>query len=285
MAVDEVHVDEPLASDHVQKREGQGGVAAGKRLQMEIGRLGGRGPDGVDHDHPGGRLGQPVVMRVRRRSGRIRAPDENAGGIAGSQRVEADERGAVHVLERDVPGLVADRVRVDLGRAESVEEAQRKEVGEEREGARVVGVQDCVRAGGRLDATETLGDVPERIVPGDGLKLPLALRAGPAQRARQPRRRIEKGAVVADRALAAELAAAHRMLRIAADVPDRPVALDDRDAARVVAVPGTRRQHHLVNLGYHDRLTSLRPRPGSRSSRLVTRADRQAEPLRQHLHR
>jgi hypothetical protein len=41
------------------------------------------------------------------------------------------------------------------------------------------------------------------------------------------------------------------MLWIAADVPDRPVALDDRDAARVVAVPGTRRQHHLVDLGYH----------------------------------
>ena len=175
---DEVHVDEPVAGDHVQEREGQGGVAAGERLEVEIGCLGRRGPHRVDHDHPGGRLGQPVVVCVRRRSRRIRAPDENAGGVAGGQRVEADEGGAVHVLERDVPGLVADRVRVDLGRAQPVEEAQRKEVGEEREGARVVGVQDRVRAGGRLDATETLGDLLERIVPGDGLEPPVALRAG-----------------------------------------------------------------------------------------------------------
>ena len=78
-----------------------------------------------------------------------------AEGFAPQTRMQAESRavsgskptsrGAVDVLERDVPGLVADRVRVDLGRAEPVEEPQREEVGEEREGARVVGVQDGVR--------------------------------------------------------------------------------------------------------------------------------------------
>ena len=181
---DEVSIDEPVAGDHVQEGKGQGGVAAGERLEMEIGRFGRRGSHGVDHDHPGRRFRQPVVVCVRRRSRRIRAPDENAGGVAGSQWIEADKGGAVHVLERDVPGLVADRVRVDLGRAQPVEEPKRKGVGEERERARVVGVQDRVCAGGRLDATETLGDLPERIVPGDGLEAPVALRAGATKRAR-----------------------------------------------------------------------------------------------------
>jgi hypothetical protein len=56
---------------------------------------------------------------------------------------------------------------------------------------------------------------------------------------------------------------------IATDVPDRPVALDECDAARVVAVPGTRRQDHLVNLGYHDRPLAYDPaqvRAGADSS-------------------
>jgi hypothetical protein len=156
-----------------------------------------------------------------------------------------------------VSGLVADRVRVDLGRAQPVEEPQREEVGEEREGAGVVSVQDRVRAGGRLDAPEALGDLRESLVPGDWLEPRLALRADPAKRPRQPRPRIEEGAVVADRALAAQLAAAHGMIRIAAHVPDRPVARDHRDPAGVVAVPRTRRQHHIVDLSFHDGLPAV----------------------------
>jgi hypothetical protein len=174
--------------------------------------------------------------------------------VAGGQRIEAEGGGAVHVLERDVSGLVADRVRIDLGRPESVEETQRKEVGEEREGACVMGIQDRVSAGPRLDAAKALGDLGERLVPGSRLELPLALRADPAKRARQPRVRVEEGAVVGDRTLATELAAAHRVPGIATDVTDRPAPPDDRDPTRVVAVPRTRRQHHVVSLSCHDRL-------------------------------
>ena len=106
-----------------------------------------------------------------------------------------------------------------------------------------------MRAGGRLDAAEALGDLLERLVPGDRLE-PLRRPSRRSRRSGRVRRASgsQKGAVVADRALAAELAAAHRDARIAADVPDGPVALDDRDAAGVVAVPRARRQHHLVHL-------------------------------------
>ena len=211
VGADEALVDEPLAGDDVQEGEGECGVAAGERLEVEVGGRGRRGPHRVDDDHPRRRLRQPVVVGVRRRSRGIRAPHEDAGGVTRGRRVEADERRAVHVLERDVAGLVADRVGVDLRRSEPVEEAQREEVGEEREGSRVVRVQDRVGARLGLDPVEALGDLGERLVPGQGLEAAVALRPDPAQRARQPCLRVEEGAVVADRALAAEPAAAHRV--------------------------------------------------------------------------
>src|SRR5438045_5802285 len=49
-------------SDHMHQGERQSRVAAGKRLQVEIG--GGRGgrADRIDNDHAAGRLRQPVVV-------------------------------------------------------------------------------------------------------------------------------------------------------------------------------------------------------------------------------
>ena len=210
-----------------------------------------------------------------------------ADGFAPQTRMQAESRavagrnrrsgGAVHVLERDVPGLVADRVRVDLGSAEAVEEAQREEVGEQRERAGVVGVQERVRTCGRDDFLETAGDRRERLVPRHGLEAALALRADAPERSRQARLGVEEGAVVADRALAAELAPTHRVIRVAPHVPDRPVPLDDRDPARVVAVPRTRRQHHFVHARRHN-VRSTTPRracegisPGIRTYVLYSR--------------
>jgi hypothetical protein len=159
-----------------------------------------------------------------------------------------------------VARLVADRVRIDLRRPEPVEEPEREEVAEEREGARVVGVQDRVGAGLVLDPVEALGDPAERVVPGDRLEPALALRADAAKRAREPGRGIEEGAVVADRALAAEPAAAHGVVGVAAHVPDRAVALDDEDPAGVVAVPRAGREDVLVDPGRHG---DYPPAPGS----------------------
>ena len=216
---------------------------------MQVGRGGGRRSHWVDDDHGGGRLGQPVVVRVGRRCRRIRAPDEYAGGIAGRPRVEARHRGPEDVLECNVPGLVADRVRVDLGRPETVEEAQGEEVAEKRERPRVVGVQDRLPAGASFDLLQPRRDLGERFVPGDGLESALPLGADPAERARQPRLRIEERSVVADRALVAELPPAHRVVGVSPDVSDRPVALDDHDAAGVVAVARAGRENYVVSVG------------------------------------
>ena len=123
---EEAAVEQPVPADHVQEREGERRVASRERLQMEIGGRCRVGPDRVDDDHRARGLGEPVLVGVRRGGGRVGAPDEDARRIRGRARVEAVLGGPVDVLERDVTGLVADRVRIDLGGAEAVEEALRE---------------------------------------------------------------------------------------------------------------------------------------------------------------
>jgi hypothetical protein len=151
----------------VHQRERERGVAAGERRQMEIGGTRRRRANGIYDDHLAGRLWQPVLVLVRSRGRRVGSPDEDRGGVARGARIEAVEGRAVDVVERDVTGLVANRVRVDLGRAEAVEEALREVVAEQRERAGVVGVENRVRPGIGLDRGKPLRDLGDRLVPRD----------------------------------------------------------------------------------------------------------------------
>ena len=146
---DEVMVDEAVAPEDVEEGKGQGGIAAGKGLEVEIGRLRRGRADGIDHHHLAGRLAQPVLVGVRRRGRGIRAPHHDACRVTGRARVEAVQARPVDIIQRHLAGHVADRVGDDLGGAEAVEEAHREEEGEERDGAGVMGVDDGVRPGGR----------------------------------------------------------------------------------------------------------------------------------------
>ena len=175
-------------------------------------------------DRAGG-LRQPVLVGVGRRGRRVRAPDQDACGVAArcADRSRSAER-AVDVVERDVAGLVADRVGVDLGRAEPVEEPEPEGVGEQRAGAGVVGVQD--RLGRRRPSTMSLqraaiSAIASSQLTGSKRPSPLAppRRSGAVSRACGSRH----DAVVADRALAAELAAADRVVGVAAHRPDGAV--------------------------------------------------------------
>ena len=54
VASDEVAVDQAVAPEHVEQREGEGRVAAGERLQVQVGGLGRLGADRVDDDFGAG---------------------------------------------------------------------------------------------------------------------------------------------------------------------------------------------------------------------------------------
>src|SRR5205814_1051515 len=70
-------VDQALAANDMKHGEGQSRVAAWERLQMQIGRSGRRVTHGIDDDLLGRRLGEPMLVRVRRRGRGIGAPDED----------------------------------------------------------------------------------------------------------------------------------------------------------------------------------------------------------------
>ena len=97
---------------------------------------------GVDHDLGAARLLEPVLVSVRARGGRIDAPQQQAAGVAGAARVEPCDRAAVHVVERDLAGHVADAVGHHFAGAEPAEEAQREAAGDLGARACVVGVPD-----------------------------------------------------------------------------------------------------------------------------------------------
>src|SRR5205823_5749292 len=116
----------------VRQGKGKCGVAPREWSQVKVGGGRSRSANGVNDDHLAGRLGQPVVMLVGGRCRRVCAPYKDAARVTRRARVEAVLRGAVQVLERDVAGVVANRVQVDLGGPEPVEEALRKVIAEQR---------------------------------------------------------------------------------------------------------------------------------------------------------
>ena len=112
-------------------------------------------------------FGQPVLVGVRSRGRRVRSPDERCrphrGAVRGSKPVE---RRPVDVVQGDVPGLVADRCPGSTSVApRRWKKRMREGVGEQRERAGVVGVEDRVRARRRDDLLKPAGDLGDRLVP------------------------------------------------------------------------------------------------------------------------
>ena len=133
-------------------------------------------------------------------------------------------------------GHVAHRVGFHLARAEAAEEAHREGVGDQRAGAGVVRVHDLVGTVTASDCLEAFRDCPDGIVPGDRFEAALSLVACALERRQQPGVRVAEDAVVGERALSAERAPAHRVVRVAEHAGDRTVALDRNDAAGIVAI-------------------------------------------------
>ena len=214
------------AAMHVHQRERERRVAAGERLQVQVGAPprsacgSGRRRSRVPGDS-----GSQCSCWCGADADGLAPQTTMQRGVARRARVETRHRAAVDVAERDVAGLVADRVR-DRPRWRR---AGRRSAGGNvlpisAAGARVVRVQDRVGAG-PTDRASRSAISRERLVPRDGLEPARALRArraAAASSAAPPG--SSKHAVVADRALAAELAAADGWSGIAADVADRAVA-------------------------------------------------------------
>jgi len=110
--------------------EGECGIAAGMKLQMQIRRFRCRVAHGIDNDHRTGRLGQPMAMGMRRAGGRIGAPYDDAFAVFDGPRIEAVHGSSEHIAERHMAGHVAHRIGLHLARPKPAEEAHGKIVGD-----------------------------------------------------------------------------------------------------------------------------------------------------------
>src|ERR1700730_11816076 len=133
-----------------------------------------------------------MLVATRRRDRRIRTPNEDAGRISGGSRIESDQRGPIHILECDMTGLVANRVRIDLGRSQTMEETHGKEVPEQRERSGVMSVQNLAA----FDVSQPARDTRQRLLPRDRLEPALPLHPDAAKRPGQPSPRVDEGTAV-----------------------------------------------------------------------------------------
>ncbi len=223
---------------------------------MDVRLSRGGGADGIDDDDLAGRLRQPMIMGMRRRCVRVGAPYDDAPRLLGRSRIKAVERGTVHVSQGDVAGHVADRVRSHLRGAQAMKEAHRRDAREQRDGSRVMGIEDRPRSVRIHDRPKAAGDVGDRRIPAHGLEgiiIPIrcgpfaaTLRAHALQGLRQALSRVTPLAVIGRRAFAAQRAAADRMMGVAAHGGDQAIALDDGDSAGIVAIPRAGRGEYFV---------------------------------------
>ncbi len=114
-----------------------------------------------------------------------------------------------------MPSLVADRIRVDLGGADTIEEPQGKVAGNQRACSRVVGLQNSRCAIAAADRVETICDIADGLIPARRLETTRAFGSNPLQGARQAHARIAPDPVVTNRTFAAQRAPTDAVFRIA----------------------------------------------------------------------
>ena len=143
-------------------------------------------------------------------------------------------------------GVVADGVRLDLGRSEAVEEALRERAVDQRARAGVVRVEDACRPRARRRCRSRPSAIAA-IASGQPIGSNSPSPFGPiaAQRRVSRTSGSRKGAVVADRALTAELAARDVVPGSPRTCLTRPSSMRHQHAAGVVAVARARRAHGL----------------------------------------
>ena len=86
---DEVRLKQSVPVQNVQQAECQGRISPRERLEVEVRLFCGLRPDWIDDDLPGGGFGQPVLVRVRGRMGRVCTPDQNTARVRSGARVKA----------------------------------------------------------------------------------------------------------------------------------------------------------------------------------------------------
>ncbi|MBF8288781.1 MAG: hypothetical protein HW381_1889 [Candidatus Rokubacteria bacterium] len=243
--VDILVVHQALFDEHVHHPQRQRAVRARPRLEIEVRRLRGLRPVGIDAHDEGAALPRPLHERheVDVRVARVDAPQDNQVGtdhLLGVAAGDSAERGR----PSGVRGRDADRA-VELRGAQRVEERVTGPVLEEPQRAAVGKRQDGFPAPLRDHAPPPARDQVDRGIPADGLETPLALGPDAPERRQHSRRGVDPLGVVVD--FAADHAAREGVRGVAADVGDAPVVHGDDKSALGRAIVGANRLPNLMH--------------------------------------
>jgi len=246
VARDVVRVHQLLGHQHVHHGERQRGVGAGANGEPLVALLGRARADGVDGDDAGavGPRAQHERPQVRVAGERVGAPQQHQVALGQPLAVGA-QVGAHGHAHAHRAGLGADGAR-QLRGPERVEEAPIHGAALHQPHRAGIGVgQDGLRPvcrGG--DGAQPVGDLVERLVPGDASEPAAALGTHAPHGMEQPLRVI--GTLQVPVHLGAEEAGGERVGRVAGHA-NRPTALHgDQRGAGIRAVVRTGTSHHAI---------------------------------------
>ena len=140
-------------------------------------------------------------------------------------------------------GLVADRIGIDFGRADPVEQPDGVGAAEEAHSTGIMCVEDGARRAPINQIMEFRCDLAQRFGPGDGLEFAFALGADALQGSGEPECRVSPGAIIGDRAFAAERSPADGVILVTEHIGDDAVLPGDGDAAGIVTIARAGRLH------------------------------------------
>ena len=238
---DEVLVLRALGEHDVHEAERQRGIGPGNRRQVRVGGVAGPRPDRVDDDEMRALLAGrgDAAPEVMVRGQGVAAPQDDEPREAQRLRIHPHAVVAERVAGPDPAGDRADRHQV-VGRPERVPQPAPRAVHALEEphaaGADVgpdgLGAEIPDRAG------QPLGDLVERLVPGDALEVSAPLGTAAPHRMEQAIRRLGVGDVAVH--LVAQDAASEGMRGIALQPHGAPVLHGDDPAAGVRAIERAR---------------------------------------------
>src|SRR6202171_2476582 len=147
---------------------------------------------------------QPSFVLMRRRVRWICAPNQNCPCILDRPGIEPFKRGSKYEFKRSVPRLVANSIGIYFGRAQPVEQTDWIPTSDQPDRAGVVRVKNPVSFVRVCESPEPPGDIIERFGPGHRREFAIALASGSLERTTEPQRIIPPGAIICNRALAAQ---------------------------------------------------------------------------------
>src|SRR5262245_45715874 len=250
-AVNVVAVEKILTNHDIDHAEHERGVSSGTNLDVPVRRCCCPAPQWVNDDDLctlALRFGDegPVMQHV---ADHVASPKEDEAGVRKAFRIEARRHPKDHLIGRPHPGRT--KGPLSNGGAKAIEKSiAAVEPVEQTLMTHITAGHDGLRPMAGNDRLEPAADLGERSVPGDLSEVATPLRACATERMQDSLGAVDSLFVVLD--LHAKSAPRERMIRIAADAHNPPIAHRCQHRTRVGAIMRARTQKPMfIHASFH----------------------------------